>query len=121
MQVGDLKTSKEQGYHNQLVFYKLLIENSPEFKNKYQANLGQIEFIDCSYQAANYSYKTLPILDLHINEVESHRLDKIIQAVWQRIMKLDFSIPKDFDDSIVGTKEWMEFLYHEGVELANKN
>lgn len=120
MQVGDLKKSKEQGYHNQLVFYKLLIENSSEFKNKYQANLGQIEFIDCSYQAANYNYKTLPMLDLHISKTEAHRMEKIIQAVWRRIMNLDFSIPKDFEDSIVGTKEWMEYLYNEGVELSNR-
>jgi superfamily I DNA/RNA helicase len=119
MQVGDLKKSKEQGYHNQLVFYKLLIENSSEFKNKYQANLGQIEFIDCSYRAASYHYKTLPMLDLHITEVESQRLEKIIQAVWHRIMNLDFSIPKEFEDSIVGTKEWMEYLYNEGVGLSN--
>jgi superfamily I DNA/RNA helicase len=120
MQVGDLKKSKEQGYYNQLVFYKLLIENSSEFKNKYQVNLGQIEFIDCSYQAANYNYKTLPTLNLHISQAEADRLEKIIQAAWHRIMNLDFSIPKDFEDSIVGTKEWMEYLYYEGLELSNK-
>jgi DNA helicase II / ATP-dependent DNA helicase PcrA len=120
MQIGDLKKSKEQGYYNQLVFYKLLVENSSEFKNKYHANLGQIEFVDCSYQAASYNYKTLPVLNLHISQIEAQRLEKIIQAVWHRIMNLDFSIPKDFEDSIVGTKEWMEYLYNEGVGLANK-
>jgi superfamily I DNA/RNA helicase len=118
LRVGDLKKSKEQGYHNQLVFYKLLIENSSEFKNRYQASLGQIEFIDCSYQAANYNYKTLPMLNLHISQQEAQRLEKIIQAVWRRIMNLDFSIPKDFEDSMVGTKEWMEYLYNEGVALT---
>ncbi len=114
MQVGDLKTSKEQGYYNQLVFYKLLIENSSEFKNKYKTNLGQIEFIDCSHQATSYNYKKPPVLDLQIGELEAQRLEKIIQAVWKRIMRLDFSIPKDFEDSIIGTKEWMDYLYNEG-------
>lgn len=120
MQVGDLKKSKEQGYYNQLVFYKLLIENSSQFKNKYKASLGQIEFIDCSCQASNHDYKKLPLLDLYISQVEADRLQKIIQAVWERIMNLDFSLPKDFEDSIVGTKEWSEYLYQEGLALANK-
>jgi DNA helicase II / ATP-dependent DNA helicase PcrA len=114
LEVGDLKISKEQSYNNQLLFYKLLVENSPEFKNKYQVKTGQLEFIDCSKQATSYDYITIPTLELDLDHVETQRLHKIIQAVWKRIMNLDFSLPKEFDESIAGTKEWMDYLAAEG-------
>jgi DNA helicase II / ATP-dependent DNA helicase PcrA len=117
LQAGDLKTSKQTTHQIQLQFYKILIENSPEFKNKYIVKTGELEFLDCS----NENYKTIPTLELDLDHIETQRLYKIIQAVWRRIMNLDFSVPKDFEDSIAGTKEWMDYLYNEGTEISNKN
>jgi DNA helicase II / ATP-dependent DNA helicase PcrA len=110
LEVGDLKIAKEQAYSNQLLFYKLLVENSPEFKNKYVVKQGVLEFIDCSYLATGYDYNEIPTLELQLSDMDTIKLHKIIQAVWRRIMNLDFTIPKEFEASIAGTKEWMEFL-----------
>jgi DNA helicase II / ATP-dependent DNA helicase PcrA len=114
LEIGDLKIAKEQAYSNQLIFYKLLVENSPEFKNKYQVKQGVLEFIDCSDMATGFDYQEIPALELQLDDVDTIKLSKIIQAVWRRIMSLDFIIPKEFEASIAGTKEWMEFLAEEG-------
>lgn len=74
---------KLHNYKRQLVFYKLLIENSREFEGKYKVKKGCLEFLEP---------KRGRILDLEldIEENESERLKKLIHAVYGKIKIFDF-------------------------------
>ena len=116
-EVGDLKTSREQGDQNQLVFYKLLVENSGEFRDKYTVKNGRIEFLDYNKYEINGTKATESlILDLEISQQESEKMYRLIQAVWKRIMNLDFNLPVgvDFENNLSGTKKWRQWLIDNG-------
>jgi superfamily I DNA/RNA helicase len=90
--------------YNQLVFYRLLIENSKDYKNRFWVKKGGLEFVNCT------ETKNIPIVLLDITDEDEQRLRKLIQSVWGRIMKLDFSIPSDFRQDYDGTLDWIHFL-----------
>jgi DNA helicase-2/ATP-dependent DNA helicase PcrA len=72
-------------YRQQLLFYKLLIENSASFMGKYVVNEGGLEFIEADEQG-----KLVANLDIQFNSEELQNFIKLIGAVWEHIMNLDF-------------------------------
>lgn len=86
--------------HRQLVFYKLLIENSPSFVG-YEVKECTLEFIG--------DRDNDPVrLTLQITQEEVKELKKLIEIVWDKIKNLDFTPvdlktldPKKKRDSIV--------------------
>ncbi|MBI1838873.1 MAG: ATP-dependent helicase [Candidatus Colwellbacteria bacterium] len=81
-------------YREQLVFYKLLIENSRDFGGKYSVNDGIIQFVEPSRGQ---------IIDLpaHIEKKELERMKALISVVYDKIKSLDFpdiaKYPKDMN------------------------
>ncbi|PKL37012.1 hypothetical protein CVV38_03955 [Candidatus Peregrinibacteria bacterium HGW-Peregrinibacteria-1] len=68
---------------NQLIFYKLLVENSRVFKDKYRVEKGIIEFIE--------PYKDqLITLEHTITTEDINRLANLASIVYQKVLNLDF-------------------------------
>lgn len=73
-------------YRQQLIFYKLLLENSREYAG-YTVTQGIIEYVEPN------SSGTITRLELSYDTAEVEQLTRLIQAVWHRIMALDFTSP----------------------------
>ena len=94
------------GYRRQLLFYKLLIENSRALGDRSMAR-GVLNFLE--------PYKAQGIIDLalEMDGTEVARLEKLIAVVWQKIQSLNFpdisKYPKDlfgiiaFEEDLLGS------------------
>jgi len=103
------EAQKTDRYRRQLVFYKILVENSREFKGKYSVDLGQLDFI----QPEDDTNK-LYLLETPITNTESEELKLLIQKVWNRIITKNFSIPdKKYSEGLKGTQEFIQDLLAE--------
>ncbi|MDP4010192.1 MAG: ATP-dependent DNA helicase [Candidatus Shapirobacteria bacterium] len=79
------KELKEDGdYFRQLVFYKILADNDPNFK--YHVKSGTVDFVEKSKRNNKYVQKTINITDDHINLVKTQ-----IKEIYQKILNLDFN------------------------------
>ncbi len=69
-------------YKQQLLFYKLMVENSRDY-HKYQNNSGTISFIEPTMSGEIIS------LDVEYDSDELERFSKLINVVWTHILNLD--------------------------------
>ncbi|MDF1498038.1 MAG: ATP-dependent DNA helicase [Patescibacteria group bacterium] len=95
-------------YHNQLIFYKLLVENSREFGGKFTVNMGNLEFI-------KPDGKNLVVLSLLIQDKDVKRLSKLIQIVYKKIQSLDFPNIESYSKDIKGIKKFEEDLLNGNI------
>jgi len=88
---GDLgiKTWK---YRLQLVFYKILVENSREYGHKYKVSQGALEFTQPD------DYDQLKVLTLDIKDEEVERTKELIKAVWNKMQNLDLPDTSSYGD-----------------------
>lgn len=70
-------------YKNQLLFYKLLLENSRTFGGKYHVNQGALEFIE------PLKGQTVT-LNLEITNQDLAQITQLIEIVYNKIINLDF-------------------------------
>ena len=114
MSVHDFKTGKAKEkwderdpqllrYKRQLIFYKLLVENSREYGQKYQVNDGSLEFIE----PKNGRFLDLP---LEIGREDTERLSGLIEVVYSKIKNLDFPDVSGYSKDTRGIKEFEEDL-----------
>ena len=89
-------------YEIQLLFYKILVENSSQYKN-HKLNESQIEFLE------NVDQKIIT-LPKHFNKEELERLEKLIQIVYQKIQNLDFPDTSNYSEDLKGIKQFEEDL-----------
>ena len=94
-------------YKNQLVFYKLLAENSRDF-GKYIVNTGVIEFV-------KPERNNLIKLPLSIQNEDTNRLKKLIQIIYNKIQDLDFPNIESYSEDIKGIKEFEDDILNEKV------
>lgn len=97
------KSTKSHKYKQQLLFYKILLNNSHTFKN-YKINQGRVVFVEPDQ---NDKMIDLPLV---YNDEDIERTKKLIQAIWQRIMQLDFPDISMYSKNINGTLEFEEWL-----------
>lgn len=90
-------------YRMQLIFYKLLVENSREFKGKYQVQKGLLEFLE----PKNNEILTL---DLVISKEEVERLVKLIGIVYAKIRALDFPDVSSYEKDVYGVDCFIQDL-----------
>ncbi|MEA2098334.1 MAG: ATP-dependent DNA helicase [Patescibacteria group bacterium] len=95
----DHKKINSWNYHNQLVFYKLLVENSRDFGDRYTVDTGVLEFI-------KPENNNLISLSLSIQNEDIQRLKNLIQAVSKKIQNLDFPNIESYSKNIKGIKEF---------------
>lgn len=100
----DYQKVRAHKYRQQLLFYKLLIENSRDWR-RYTMDEGVLQFVE--------SDGTGQIVDLRlsdINEQELERFKLLIQAVWKRIMALDLPDTSSYEQSYSGILAFEEDL-----------
>ena len=93
---------KLDNYHRQLIFYKLLVENSRDYSGKFTVNQGRLEFLE----SHNTRGKNI-FLDTYITSNEAKKLEELIQAVYHRIMKYDFSLPREYSENFNGIQQFI--------------
>lgn len=82
-------------YEQQLMMYKLLIENSRRFSG-YTVTGARIEFIEPDPRGE------VVLLDYVYDESKLSDFKRLILAVWQRIQALDFTLDKEYEESLRG-------------------
>lgn len=82
-------------YKQQLLFYKLLVENSRDYHN-FTVEKAIMQFVEPT-KSGNIS-----TLEIQFNSEEIEQFKKLIDAVWNQIMKLDFPDTSEYDQSIKG-------------------
>jgi len=100
---------KMANYHRQLVFYKLLVENSREYSHKYQVNNGKLEFLEPSKDTERIS-----ILETQIPQNDAIELTRLIQAVYKRILNQDFDLKNLYSEGFEGNQEFIAELLSQG-------
>ncbi len=100
---SDYEHLKLWRYKNQLLFYKLLVENSREFKGKYTVKKGAIEFLD----PMDKDILLLP-LDLLNEDVEV--MKQLIQTVFIKIKNLDLPDISGYEKNMYGIQSFMDDL-----------
>jgi DNA helicase-2/ATP-dependent DNA helicase PcrA len=89
-------------YRGQIVFYKLLIEHSREFMGKGPVREGCLEFVE-----AAEDIRRLPVV---IEPAETERMERLIAAVYRRIMALDFPDISRYAKDMNGIRAFEEDL-----------
>lgn len=99
-------------YRQQLIFYKILVENSSEYRNYTVAN-GQLAFIEPTRSGESI---TLP-LELTTDETaeEVARTKKLIEAVWKRITTLNLPDTSAYSPDYKGVLAFEQDLIDEIV------
>lgn len=85
-------------YRQQLLFYKLLIENSRQYAG-YTVTKGVIEFVEPDANG------NINCIELDYDAEELKNFSKLIAGVWTRIQNLDFST-ESYDPSLLGIQKF---------------
>lgn len=95
----DTNSTKIHEYTQQLYFYKILIENAPEFSG-YTVEKGVLEFIEPDkHTEKTYNFEVV------FKPEEEERLKTLIQAVWVKIKSFDFELDTEkYSKDIKGTR-----------------
>lgn len=121
--VTDYKTGKPTGewgkgstytklklhkYRQQLIFYKILVENSSEYSS-YRVTDGHLAFIEPSKSGESLTLTTT----YDAEEVE--RTKNLIQAVWKKIINLDLPDVSEYSEDLAGVLAFEQALLDETV------
>ena len=98
---------KAYEYRNQLIFYKLLIENSRSFHN-FKVMKGDIDFITALE-------KKIVHLELEIAAEEVERMGTLIGIVYGKIMRLEFPDVSKYPEGAKGIAQFEEDLLSGGI------
>lgn len=98
----DYEKVKAWSYRNQLVFYKILVENSRELKGN-KVHHGFLEFL-------TPTDGKITILPVDITEEETERMKRLIVAVYNRIIGLDFPDVGGYEKNLDGINSFIEEL-----------
>ena len=93
----DYEKIKLHHYRQQLMFYKLLIEHSRLYAG-YTVTRGVIEYVEPDERGI------INRIELDYDPAELQDFSKLLGAVWQRILALDFTTQTDYDKTLVGIK-----------------
>lgn len=123
LEVYDFKTGKPQkdwevkeetkkiqfhNYKRQLIFYKLLIENSRDF-HTYKVHNGYLEFLSPSHN------ENLIVLPYTITPEDVARLKKLIVKVYNKIQALDFVDINTYEPTLEGMIQFEDDLLNDLV------
>ncbi len=100
------KKNKIYDYKKQLVFYKILIENSRNYRHLKMTH-GVIDFIEA--KNGKVISLTFDMNDPEVLELEE-RVKKLAVTVYKNIMNLDFPDIKEFSQDLKGTIAFEDFL-----------
>jgi ATP-dependent exoDNAse (exonuclease V) beta subunit len=114
-QTADPAKIKLWKYETQLLFYKLLIENSISFGRGYKVEQGKLEFLDSkSHETSSVNAGLVTYCKL-LKEQESETLENLVQIVYNKIIKLDFPEVSHYEKNIKGIQKFSEDLLNNHV------
>ncbi|MCX6728721.1 MAG: ATP-dependent DNA helicase [Candidatus Saccharibacteria bacterium] len=90
-------------YKQQLLFYKLMVENSRDYHN-YRVNSGTIRFVEPTMSGDIVS------IDVDFDKKELDRFAKLINAVWSHIINLELPEIYDYEPTYKGILAFEEDL-----------
>ena len=96
---------KLHNYANQLIFYKLLIENSASYSKKLVVNSGALEFIEPGENG-----QLVDDLKLVMRPEDIAHFSSLIRAVWQHIINLDFPDVTGYKKDLSGVVAFEQYL-----------
>jgi DNA helicase-2/ATP-dependent DNA helicase PcrA len=99
----DYEKIKLHKYRHQLMFYKLLIENSREF-NGYTVEQGVLEFVEPADDGQ------LVKLEMEYDREEMAEFTQLAKNVWSRIMALDLPPTDNFTPNLAGVLDFEKIL-----------
>lgn len=91
----DYEKRKLHKYKQQLMFYKLLIENSRDF-GSYTVESGVLQFVEPTKSGV------IVALDMAFSQDEIAQFSKLVEAVWKCIMTLDFPDTSQYGETYKG-------------------
>jgi len=91
----DFEKIKLHKYRQQLMFYKLLIEHSRDYKT-FVVTEGRLEFVETDTDNQLHS------LSLHFDPAELLRFSDLLQAIWRRIQALDLPDTSGYEPTYKG-------------------
>lgn len=91
----DYEKIKLHKYKQQLLFYKLLIENARDYRG-YQVEGGIMQFVEPTESGE------IVALDIEFDNDELERFKKLINVVWTRIIQLNLPDTSGYDPSYKG-------------------
>jgi len=94
---------KLHNYKRQLIFYKLLVENSRDFMQKGIVKTGRLEFLEPQN-------KHIIDLSLDITDEDVDRTKKLIEVIYGKIMNLDFPDVSTYSKDLKGVIEFEDSL-----------
>lgn len=104
---GDDHTKlKLHKYRQQLIFYKILVENSQDYHN-YTVTHGQLAFIEPTKAGESI------LLSLDLSDQDIERTKKLIEAVWRRIKTLDLPDVSNYSNDLKGVLAFEQDLIDE--------
>jgi RecB family exonuclease len=86
-------------YRQQLMIYKILIENSKRFAG-YTVNKGILEFIEPDEEG------NLISLELEYDKAELDQLKELVTAIWGHIIELDFPDISKYPPTMAGIRQF---------------
>ncbi len=115
------KKIKLNNYRRQLIFYKILMENSARYKNG-RVSKGLLQFIEPVKETTEKGVLKNKIisLDLDLKNLndedmgdEYDRLKRLVCIVYDKIMNLDFPDVTAYDPSLKGIRAFEDWLLNE--------
>lgn len=97
---ADYQKIKAHKYRQQLLFYKLLIENSREW-NRYTMTRGVLQFVEPD---AAGKIVALELEDIDADELA--RFSQLVKTVWQKIQNLEFPDTSQYPETLEGVRSF---------------
>ena len=98
---------KTHGYKQQLMFYKLLLDNTPEYTG-YKIEQGIIHFVE----PIDGSIKTIC---LHYSESDIEEFTNLIKIIWKHIQNLNFPDVSKYEKNLRGSMQFEKDLISEVI------
>jgi DNA helicase-2/ATP-dependent DNA helicase PcrA len=92
-------------YRQQLMFYKILVENSASYGRRTHVSGGGLEFIE-----PDENDKLVNNLEVKFDSEELQRFIKLIESVWARIQNLDFPDTSKYPPNLTGIRQFEDDL-----------
>lgn len=96
-------------YKRQLIFYKILVENSRIYNKKFNVNQGILEFITPNEK------NEITFLEYNITNDDVSRLQKLIDIVYNKIINLDFVDVSHYSQDYKGIMQFEEDLLNNKI------
>ncbi len=99
----DYEKIKAWQYKNQLIFYKILVENARDFKGRYDVRTGFLEFLEPVGG-------DIRLIRYDITDDERDKMVKLIRIVYDKIIALDFPDTEKYEKCAEGIQCFVDDL-----------